>query len=265
MKNKNIHIKLNIKIIIVLAILIMLFLAVRVVMAASILLKAEHNEGMNYINLSWNAPDTTKKWSYRLYQKTEGETEFETVSTKYNKPVKVLNIYPGVGDNLQEWMNNYGKGLISVDKVTLSNFNREPLKYLKDNNGNYKYDVLMFGSWDDNNGAQDLNGNSASEVEKFILSGGGVLFGHDTIARSKTSNMKYFNMLSGYLKIVFDVNSPNYDRANKNGNTDQGGISTVRIMKSGYLTKYPWNLGEVGIDLHVPKCHTVHQIPSGRI
>ena len=50
MKNKSCYGKLNIKIIIVFAILIMSFFAVRVVMAASVLLKAEYNEGNNYIN-----------------------------------------------------------------------------------------------------------------------------------------------------------------------------------------------------------------------
>ena len=180
MKKKGNNKKLNMKKIIILAILIMSFFIVRVVMAATIFLKAEHNEGMNYINLSWNAPDTTNKWSYRLYQKTEGETEFETVSTKYNKQVKVLNIYPGKGDNLQEWMKNYGKGLISVDKVDIGSFNNNPIGYLKDGSGNYKYDVLMFGSWDGNN-LKDLSDTSYLEVEKFIQSGRGVLFGHDII------------------------------------------------------------------------------------
>ena len=262
MKKRGNNKKLNMKIIIILAILIMSFFVVKVVLAASVVLKAEQNEGMNYINFSWNAPDTNNKWSYRLYQKAEGETEFETVSMKYNKPVKVLNVYPGKGDGLQQWMSDYGKGLISVDKVTLSDFNRNPLTYLKDNNGNYKYDVLMFGSWDSNNEDQDLSSNSATEVEKFILSGRGVLFGHDTMRPNK---MKNFNTLAKYVKITLDKNISIYDGAHKNGNTDQGGISTVRIMKSGYLTKYPWNLGDVNTDLFVPKCHSNHQIPSGRI
>ena len=271
MKTKSNHRKLNIKIIIVLAILIMSFFAVRVVMAANVLLKAEHKEGMNYINLSWNAPDTTKKWSYRLYQKTEGETEFETVSTKYNKPVKVLNIYPGVGDNLQEWMNNYGKGLISVDKVDIEEFNNNPIGYLKDNNGDYKYDVLMFGSWDWNNweGAYDgdLSSYSSAEVEKFIKSGRGVLFGHDTIVQRPDHEHPNFNKLAKYLKMTPDKNISIIFKGNESANIDEehNGISVIKIAKMGYLTKYPWNLGELGKSMFVPLCHTYSQIAEGRI
>ena len=263
MKIKSNHRKLNIKIIIVLAILIMLFFIVRVVMAASILLKAEHKEGMNYINLSWNAPDTINKWSYRLYQKTEGETEFETVSTKYNKPVKVLNIYPGVGDNLQQWMNNYGKGLISVDKVDIGFFNNNPIAYLTDNNGNYKYDVLMFGSWDGNN-LKDLSDTSYLEVEKFIQSGRGVLFGHDTIY-SYGEDLINFNKLSKYVKISRKTGGKTHNGYDDKGSIIWENISTVRIMKSGYLTKHPWNIGDINTNLYVPFCHTGEQFANGRI
>lgn len=68
-KNK----KVNIKIIIMLAILILSFLYfMRIVVAAGVILNATQKDGMNYIDFSWNAPDTVNKWSYRLYQKTEG-------------------------------------------------------------------------------------------------------------------------------------------------------------------------------------------------
>ena len=263
MKKKGNNKKLNMKKIIILAILIMSFFIVRVVMAASILLKAEHNEGMNYINLSWNAPDTTNKWSYRLYQKTEGETEFETVSTKYNKQVKVLNIYPGKGDNLQEWMKNYGKGLISVDKVDIGSFNNNPIGYLKDGSGNYKYDVLMFGSWDGNN-LKDLSDTSYLEVEKFIQSGRGVLFGHDIIY-SYGDDLINFNKLSKYVKISRKIGGTTHNGYDNNGSIIWGKISTIRIMKSGYLTKYPWNIGDINTNLYVPFCHTGKQIAEGRI
>ena len=264
MKKKGNNKKLNMKKIIILAILIMSFSIVKVVLAASVVLKADHKEGMNYIDLSWNAPDTTGRWSYRLYQKTEGETEFETVSMKYNKPVKVLNVYPYAGDQLQNWMKNYGKGLISVDKIDIGSFNNNPIGYLKDNNGNYKYDVLMFGSWDNNN-YKDLSYNASIEVEKFIKSGKGVLLGHDTAVSSNDIGHSNFNRLAKYAKVTFNRNIAVYNGMYQNGNFDHGGISTVRIMKSGYLTKYPWNIGELGTDLYVPSTHTNYQVANGRI
>ena len=51
-----------------------------------------------------------------------------------------------------------GKGLFVIDTVYIGSYNSDPDKYLKDENGDYKYDVLMFGTYDSNAG-QDLSGS----------------------------------------------------------------------------------------------------------
>ena len=162
--------------------------------------------GMNYVPLSWTNSEKYAGWSYRLYQKGSSDAEFTTVSVKYNKKVKVLNIYPADGMNqLKTWMQNYGKNLIQVDEVKLSTFNAEPDKYLKDIDGNYKYDVLMFGSCDKNGSAGsagDLSTSSVKETEEFIKTGRGVLFGHDTICLDGGAYHPNFASLASYLKIT---------------------------------------------------------------
>lgn len=162
--------------------------------------------GMNYVPLSWTNSEEYAGWSYRLYQKGSSDAEFTTVSVKYNKKVKVLNIYPADGMNqLKTWMQNYGKNLIQVDEVKLSTFNAEPDKYLKDIDGNYKYDVLMFGSCDKNGSAGsagDLSTSSVKETEEFIKTGRGVLFGHDTICLDGGAYHPNFASLASYLKIT---------------------------------------------------------------
>ena len=118
---------------------------------SSMNLAAEANNEGNYVSLKWNAPDSSNRYSYMIYSKEASEDEFQSIPSKCN--VKVLNIYPNKGNNLKSWMespnseseNGYGKGLISVDEVSMNNFNSNPASYLKDSNGNWKYDVIYQG------------------------------------------------------------------------------------------------------------------------
>ena len=73
-----------------------------------------------------------------------------------------------------------GRGIIQVDEISITNFNVDPEKTLRDGSGAYKYDVLMFGTADSNNG-RGLSGNAPTAVADFLRAGGGVLFGHDTV------------------------------------------------------------------------------------
>ena len=231
--------------------------------------------GWNYVKLNWtNTEEEYAGWSYRVYQKGENEAKFTTVSTKYNEEVKVLNIYPcGGSDQLQGWMNNYGKDtttgkqLIKVDKVYLGYFNSDPYKYLVSNyedckSGNdvpkFKYDVLMFGSIDgDDNG--DISVAALDATKKFIHSGRGVLFGHDTFHKNK----RYENFAD---ELNMSVSGGSvYDGHSLHGDYGTGGTSTIRIDKAGYINRYPHNIGAVGTNLSVPRCHTVNQVPYGNI
>ena len=197
-----------------------------------------------------------------MYQKKPGDTTFQTISvTDFTKPgvtIKVLNVYPDVGDNLKTWMetNGYGKGIIKVTPVSITSFNANPSGYMKDINGNWIYDVIMFGSWDYNNG-KDLTYEASLMVEQFIKTGKGAVFGHDTVAmvpgRSPSLYHPNFARLAGYINVV-------------NRGTYTNNMSTqVRLNKEGIFTTYPWYIGGVGTILTIPAAHTLDQTANGDI
>ncbi|MGN0144930.1 MAG: cell adhesion protein [Clostridium sp.] len=221
-----------------------------------------HNKE-NYIHLDWNSPDEINKYSYMIYSKESTESEFQTIPAKSN--VKVLNIYPGIGNNLKTWMetNGYGKGLISVDEVDIHNFNSNPYAYLKDNSGNWKYDVIYQGAWDTNNG-KNLNSQSITAVEEYIKSGRGYLAGHDTIGftwgDSGLSHLRnYFNIKVG------KWSNSSYADSGYNYNTVGFKSTNTTIKRKGLLTNYPWEIGDVGTVLTIPLAHSTSNFALGDI
>lgn len=204
--------------------------------------------GPNYVPLTWTNSNPNDKFFYKLFQKNEDKSDWAQVSTNYGKAVRVLNVYPNVGNQLKGWMENwnseepngYGKGLITVDEVRITDFNRNSTSYLIEN-GEYKYDVIMFGSWDCNNN-YDISWSAALATEEFIKSGRGVLFGHDTICDYGGMGHNNFNYLAKYIK------------ATPTRNVARVGSSTVKVIKKGFLTKYPYDIETR--NLTVPYCHT---------
>ena len=250
-------------------------------------LSSKQEANTNYANLEWKLKENIGDWTYRVYQKIKGETSFTTISSKYNKQVKVLNIYPtgicettipGVSADpmnpkitftsqidgkqytlpksaiLKQWMEEanseeakgYGKGLISVDTVALTDYNNNPDIYLKDESGNYKYDVLMFGTWD-GNGGQDLNNKSVAATQSFIDTGRGVLFGHDTIHY----NHGFFAKLQDNVNMKVNSAIPLI------------GSGRVQVVKKGYITKYPYNIEDK--ILTIPLSHSNQEYAYGDI
>ncbi|MBQ9298235.1 MAG: hypothetical protein IJ223_04320, partial [Clostridia bacterium] len=240
--------------------------------------------GPNYVPLTWENSDKRNKYYYRLFQNSESDPKWNQVSTKYGEKIKVLNVYPvGLTESfaatntevtfksaldgktytipksasLKQWMEEanseqpkgYGKGLISVDIVSIDDYNNNPDKYLKDSSGKYKYDVIMFGTWD-SNARRDLNQKSVDATREFINTGRGVLYGHDTLIDQNTWG-QYFNMLSDTVNIVVSRDIP------------WVGSTTVKVIKKGYLTKFPYNI-ETG-NLTIPYSHTTGEYAYGDI
>ena len=263
-------------------------------------LVTEAGKGWNYVILRWNIFNNdvwvpTDGYTFRLRQKSDETGEWRQVSTKYGKQVKVLNIYPEgltgsyVNTNeeitfkseidgktytlpksasLKRWMeeaNNeepkgYGKGLISVDVVSIDNYNNDPNRYLKGADGKYKYDVIMFGTWDCN-AKRDLNQESVNATREYINSGRGVLYGHDVITNHDDSqkgdlscNHIFFNQLK---------DTANTKVQTKTGEIPWIGSTTVRVVKKGYLTKYPYDIEER--NLTIPYSHTTGEAAYGDI
>lgn len=219
--------------------------------ASSFTLKAtannSANDGLGAVDLDWSSY-SKKNVMFKGYQSKDGGKTWQTISLMdYTsiKEIKVLQIYPveAAKGQLKTWMetNGYGKEIIKVDSVSLDLFNADPNTYLKDSSGNWKYDVIFFGTWDSNGGASlayDLTSSSAMIVGNYINDGKGVILGHDTISTSINHNN--FSSLAHY----FDIDIPasfNYQ------------VSTqVKIEKKGLFTAYPWNIGEVGTILTIP-------------
>lgn len=149
--------------------------------------------------------------------------------------VNVLNIYPRSKskDYLKNWMNTIvdsetnetvGMGLFNIDTVYIDDYNSNPDIYLRDDSGNYKYDVLFFGS-SDSNGFKDLSEISMESTREYIESERGVLFGHDTVCLVGTEYHPNFASFADDLGII----------VNKNGIYSLS--RTVTVVNKGFLTK----------------------------
>lgn len=238
-------------------------------------LTAMPNPSGNYVALNWTNSDKNQPYSYMLYSKSAHESTFQSIPAKDS--AKVLNIYPIVaptvsfttwqGKNytlpksasLKMWMETsneydpkgYGKGLISVDTVSIADFNANPDTYLKNADGSYKYDVLYFGAWDAF-ASQDLSAAAETKADAFIKTGRGVLFGHDTMVDNDRISMPNFFELAHYCNIQ---TIPKY--------TILGGTQ-ITVAKKGLLTNYPWKIGNVGTVLNVPMSHS-NQLAFGDV
>lgn len=216
-------------------------------------LTASKSSITNQIDLSWTI-ENSANYMYRCFQSIGGSSFQSISSTDFSDGsyIKVLNVYPNTGNNLKSWMetNGYGKGIMQVTPVSISNFNSNPTSYLKDSNGNWIYDVIVFGFWDSNNSC-DLSSTSASLVESYILTGRGVIFGHDTV--STYCGHPYFASLAKYINMTTN-NSYTY-----------APTTSITLSRKGIFTTFPWNIGVVGTILNIPSTHDVDQAANGDI
>lgn len=222
------------------------------------------NDGLGAVDLDWSSY-SKKNVMFKGYQSKDGGKTWQTISLMdYTsvKEIKVLQIYPieNAKGQLKTWMetNGYGKGIIKVDSVYIDDFNNNPNAYLSKTNGKWNYDVLFLGTWDSNN-SKDLSAASKSLTESYINDGGGCIFGHDTI-RWDTYNtagaLPNFTSLAKYVNIT---QNSYWAEGKSNAST------SVKIIKKGLFTTYPWNIGEIGTVLKIPAAHSVGQSGNGDI
>ena len=130
-----------------------------------------------------------------------------------------------------------GKQIIKVEHLSMKEFDQNP-------NIIWNYDVLMHGTWDAN-GWNSLSNNSVDVIGRYIDAGKGVISGHDTIGSIFGKKFgisriaEKFNIVRGIAGI--DPNLTGYDL-----NYSWSYYSNkVKIVKKGFLTQFPWNLGPV--------------------
>lgn len=244
-------------------------------------LKVEGKNLENMVRLDWSMGDIKDK-TFKVYQKKPGSDNFQSISStnfEASKQVTVLNIHPNVGDkitfttwdgetltlpksaSLKQWMEEpnsespkgYGKGIIEVIPVTQEKFNENPELYLKDSQDNWKINVVMVGTWDDNY-RQTFNELGLNWIKKFIEEGNGYLTGHDT---SIGLNLELFPYLN--LRAPGDEGIP----ASYRDNLYRVGDNEIINNKKGLLTTFPWNIqNDI---LNIPKTHTSYQWAFGDI
>ena len=227
-----------------------------------LMLSVDTNAGSNYsADLSWNdISNSYEQYGYRVLRSSDNGQTWETRSTWNGKEtVKVLNVYPErtAEPYLKNWMNKIdpdtgepaGKGLFDIETVYIDDYNDNPDTYLKDSNGSYKYDVILFGTAD-GNGYKDISSIARESTQNFIDSGRGVLFGHDSVSINNESYHPNFASFSEQLGITLK-NNCNFIRTNN-----------VEVVKQGFLTSYPWSISG---KLNVPATHTYGQFSGGTL
>ena len=202
-----------------------------------------------FITLEWQwLTPPAGTYGYTLYQ-WDSVVGWQSTSTHCDDSIRVLNVYPDIEDSntLKTWMDDPNIGLekILVTPVTISDFNANPDFYLK-SDGEYIYDVIMFGSWDSNND-KNLTLISVTAVENFLKSGRGVLFGHDTQHWSRN-----FALLADYTNLYITESTIPLFR----------GSIHVKVVNDGFLLKYPHLIPYNDI-LTIPCTHTSCQYAKG--
>ncbi len=231
--------------------------------------------GKDDVKLSW------KEATFAYSDGTEPETRYYIARKKVNtddltdygwelrgnyetEEIKVLNIYPKVGNGLQSWMEALKKDYpdvdlnISTSQVSLETFNKRPQEYLwKNSDGTYNYDVIVFGFWDSNNyldlskstDPQNYPVSAYTYIQEYIDAGYGVIFGHDTAQEVD----KHRN----FAKILEDNSSfevlPNDDKSWTYSDK-------ISVQQQSTITTYPFDI--VNDDLIIPMSHTVNQYPT---
>lgn len=222
-------------------------------------LTLENEEAQN-VSLTWNdISNEVCRYGYRMKRSTDAESWESISSWNGTESVRVLNVYPSESarNYLSDWMNSNlrnqsvaaGKGLFVIDKVNIDRYNVNPDQYLRDENGNYKYDVIFFGSCDTNNN-RDLSALSYTATQEFIDSGRGVLFGHDTVTRIGKK------FLANFVRFEEQLGT-------KLGEYSWYTVTTrVKVVNEGILTSYPWKIQGT---LTVPATHTSFQYTGGTL
>ena len=247
-------------------------------------------------NLSWTNSDTEKSYNYDVKKSVNGG-DFTSLTGNEGNEVKVLNVYPDAeavsenitfttydGENvtvkksasLKQWMEapnstdsrGYGRGLIEVTPVAVTEFNNNPGKYLyKQSNGEYNYQVVVFGTWDSYAG-QDISSSAAAVMKQYLAEGNSCVMGHDTI-RGDDARAANFATLRSYfnIKTVKDdgVTLPNGTNPGNLNGANTSSTTSVTLKTNNVFTTYPWYIGKAGTVLTVPHCHDVQQVAYGNI
>lgn len=185
---------------------------------------------------------------------------FDIEPIKNINVIKVLNVYGNSqkGDGttvnanvLGKWMNSYGANKITVDGVNIEEFQGSELKNA---DGSWKYDVVVFGFNDCNGGSdKDISDNAYTALNEYVNANMPVIFGHDTVTAGNACNQ----YVDGG-KTHANFNKFN-DRAGLtlNKTFDATTTTKIQVIKSVDITMIPWPISKE--ELTIPKSHVYGQ------
>ncbi|MDO4862683.1 MAG: cellulose-binding protein CttA-related protein [Ruminococcus sp.] len=218
-----------------------------------LVVKSTKSKDGSYVSLSWNnVSNEHENYTYQLERREVGKSWEVRPIWNEEDSIRVLNIYPYV-NNFEGWMKNAlenedipaDKNIFDVEAVYIDDFNKEPEKYMKSEDGTWLFDVIFFGTWDCNN-RKDLSDASYEVVQAFADSGHGVLFGHDTIC----TNFGHYNFVKFADQLGIKVIS----------DTSVIATDSVSVIRLGTLTNYPWTIRG---QLKIPSTHSYGQYVGG--
>jgi len=259
--------------------------------------------GKGGVDLDWSTYDARDK-TFKAYQKADESEEWQSISTldfsNTIDPVKVLNIYPMLKNDITEGTFTYLDGTSEVlpksaslkvwmeggtytdSEGNVSKFeayginpytgqkilNITPIpstEFNENPNIIWDYDVVMFGTWDTNGSIDDQPNDEAIEIiEQYIQSGYGVICGHDTIGYNY--NGIGLSKLRKYFNIEVGYWSSGYETKTDIDYQDAWGYISryIEIKRNGLLTNFPWEL-QIGAKLTVPTSHTCANAALGDV
>ncbi|PLS15031.1 hypothetical protein CVD28_24435 [Bacillus sp. M6-12] len=269
-----------------------------------LILEGEPNEEDNTIELNWNNPFDIPT-TYVLHRKN-ANGEWESIPSK--STVKVLNIYPdesgipntGLSEGqidldgnsvpnsgiLKTWLLKEGIDDVIIDTVSLSSFNANPSKHIKETDGIWNYDTIFYGMWNLQPERLYPNDNAIEYIRTFIEDGGGFMTSHHTIGYKGLD--RGVNKLSSELGVEIFSNQtynacPTYSGRDASGNLyptvsfelienvrcDYSSYwptgNKVQIAKKGLLTEYPFKVGEIGQSYTIPSQHGLNVFGKGEV
>ena len=276
-------------------------------------LKGSYDIKEEAVYLDWDTPNQSEPYTYQVFSKKPHEEEFQSISASnldLDKVVKALNVFPvnhvqTNGSNyipkkgtdevdlagkplyrsamLKEWIGEFGHGKIEVDAINQNDFDADPDKYLRDEDGNYKYDVVAVGFWNINQGQNHFLGdNGMKHLREFTESGRGIMTGHHHIALRELD--KGMNKLKDLFGIKFvgedgwnqrrdtyydapvpmDYTSPERSVSPHNSRFWATGNEVV-ASKRGLLLEYPNYVAQEGRVFKIPTTHNGGDYVTGDV
>ena len=276
-------------------------------------LKGSYDIKEEAVYLDWDTPNQSEPYTYQVFSKKPHEEEFQSISASnldLDKVVKALNVFPvnhvqTNGSNyipkkdtdevdlagkplyrsamLKEWIGEFGHGKIEVDAINQNDFDADPEKYLKDEEGNYKYDVVAVGFWNINQGQNHFLGdNGMKHLREFTESGRGIMTGHHHMALRELD--KGMNKLKDLFGIKFvgedgwnqrrdtyydapvpmDYTSPERSVSPHNSRFWATGNEVI-ASKRGLLLEYPNYVAQEGRVFKIPTTHNGGDYVTGDV